>query len=187
MKKIRILWTDDEVEALKPHIIFLEEKGYEVSTCTNGNDTIDLVGQQPFDIVFLDENMPGMSGIETLKLIKEAHPEIPVVMVTKSDEEEIMEAAIGSEISDYLIKPVKTQTDLTIYQKDCRPAPVGHRKDNNRLPFGVRQDRKYDILGRKFRRLVRTLQKNLFLGIGIGEIYRSRNEGDTMYPGKRRK
>lgn len=107
MRKIRILWTDDEIEVLKPHIFFLKEKGYEIDTCSNGNDTIDLVRQNPYDLIFLDENMPGLSGIETLRLIKEVRTDIPVVMITKSEEEGIMEAAIGYEIADYLIKPVK--------------------------------------------------------------------------------
>lgn len=107
MRRIRILWTDDEVEALKPHIFFLREKGYEIETCSNGNDTIDLVRQNIYDLIFLDEHMPGLSGIETLRLIREIRPDIPVVMITKSEEEGIMEAAIGSEIADYLIKPVK--------------------------------------------------------------------------------
>jgi DNA-binding response OmpR family regulator len=117
MRKIRILWTDDEVEALKPHIFFLQEKGYEIDTCSNGNDTIDLVRQNSYDLIFLDENMPGLSGIETLKLIKEVRTDIPVVMITKSDEEELMEAAIGSEIADYLIKPVKPKQVLLAIKK----------------------------------------------------------------------
>jgi DNA-binding response OmpR family regulator len=117
MRKIRILWTDDEVEALKPHIFFLEEKGYEIDTCSNGNDTIDLVRQNTYDLIFLDENMPGLSGIETLRLIKEIRTDIPVVMITKSDEEELMEAAIGSEIADYLIKPVKPKQVLLAIKK----------------------------------------------------------------------
>ena len=117
MRKIKILWTDDEVEALKPHIFFLEEKGYEIDTCSNGNDTIDLVRQNRYDLIFLDENMPGLSGIETLKLIKEVRTDIPVVMITKSDEEDIMEAAIGSEIADYLIKPVKPKQVLLAIKK----------------------------------------------------------------------
>lgn len=107
MRKIRILWTDDEIEALKPHIFFLTEKGYEIDTCSNGNDSIDMVRANSYDLIFLDENMPGLSGIETLRLIKEVRNDIPVVMITKSEEEGIMEAAIGSEIADYLIKPVK--------------------------------------------------------------------------------
>lgn len=117
MRKIKILWTDDEVEALKPHIFFLEEKGYEIDTCSNGNDTIDLVKQNQYDLIFLDENMPGLSGIETLKLIKEVRTDIPVVMITKSDEEDLMETAIGSEIADYLIKPVKPKQVLLAIKK----------------------------------------------------------------------
>jgi DNA-binding response OmpR family regulator len=117
MRKIKILWTDDEVEALKPHIFFLEEKGYEIDTCSNGNDTIDLVKQNRYDLIFLDENMPGLSGIETLKLIKEVRTDIPVVMITKSDEEDLMETAIGSEIADYLIKPVKPKQVLLAIKK----------------------------------------------------------------------
>jgi len=115
MRKIRILWTDDEIEVLKPHIIFLNEKGYEVDTCSNGLDTLDMVVKKNYDLIFLDENMPGLSGIDTLKGIKELNPETPVVMITKSEEENIMEAAIGSKIADYLIKPVKpTQILLSI-------------------------------------------------------------------------
>jgi CheY-like chemotaxis protein len=117
MRKIRILWTDDEVEALKPHIFFLEEKGYEIDTCSNGTDTIDLVRQNAYDLIFLDENMPGISGIETLRLIREVRTDIPVVMITKSDEEDLMEAAIGSEIADYLIKPVKPKQVLLAIKK----------------------------------------------------------------------
>ena len=117
MRKIKILWTDDEVEVLKPHILFLEEKGYEIDTCSNGNDTIDLVRQNRYDLIFLDENMPGLSGIETLKLIKEVRTDIPVVMITKSDEEDLMEVAIGSEIADYLIKPVKPKQVLLAIKK----------------------------------------------------------------------
>ena len=117
MRKIRILWTDDEIEVLKPHLFFLREKGYEIDTCSNGNDTIDLVKQNPYDLIFLDEHMPGLSGIETLKLIKQVRPGIPVVMITKSEEEDIMEAAIGSEIADYLIKPVKPNQILLAIKK----------------------------------------------------------------------
>jgi len=117
MKKIKILWTDDEVEALKSHIIFLTEKGYEIDTCSNGNDTLDLIKQNPYDIIFLDENMPGLSGIETLRQIKKIRTDIPVVMITKSEEEDIMEAAIGLEITNYLIKPVKPNQVLLVIKK----------------------------------------------------------------------
>jgi len=117
MRKIKILWTDDEIEALKPHIFFLEEKGYEIDTCSNGTDTIDLVKQNSYDLIFLDENMPGLSGIETLRQIRQIRTDIPVVMITKSEEEDLMEAAIGSEIADYLIKPVKPKQVLLAIKK----------------------------------------------------------------------
>jgi CheY-like chemotaxis protein len=117
MKTVRILWTDDEIEALKPHIIFLQEKGYEVETCSNGIDTVDLVRQNSYDLIFLDENMPGLSGMETLRLIRDLRNDIPIVMVTKSEEEDLMESAIGSEIADYLIKPVKPKQILLAIKK----------------------------------------------------------------------
>ena len=107
--KVSILWADDEIDLLKPHLIFLREKGYEVVTTTNGNDALVQFAQNSFDIVFLDENMPGLSGLETLNRIKNLKSEIPVVMITKSEEETIMEDAIGSKISDYLIKPVNAR------------------------------------------------------------------------------
>ncbi|MBZ0243636.1 MAG: response regulator, partial [Bacteroidales bacterium] len=107
MDKIRILWADDEIDLLKPHIMFLEQKGYELVAVNNGDEALDFIREQPFDIIFLDENMPGLSGIETLEKIKADFPNLPVVMITKSEEESIMEDAIGSNIADYLIKPVK--------------------------------------------------------------------------------
>ena len=91
----RILWADDEIHLLKPYIIYLQEKGYEVTPVNNGQDAIDACQEQYFDIVFLDENMPGLSGLEALQEIKTMHPTLPVVMITKSEEEQIMEQAIG--------------------------------------------------------------------------------------------
>lgn len=117
MRQIRILWIDDEIEVLKPHIMFLGEKGYVTDTCAGGTDAIALVREKHYDIVFLDEYMPGLSGIETLRRIKEIKPSVPVVMITKSEEEEIMEAAIGSQIADYLIKPVKPRQILLSLKK----------------------------------------------------------------------
>jgi CheY-like chemotaxis protein len=114
----RILWVDDEIDLLKSYIIFLEEKGFELSTATNGEDAIEICRSKDFDLVFLDENMPGLSGIETLKLIKEIKPFIPVVMITKSEEEDIMEQAIGSKIADYLIKPVNPNQILLSIKKN---------------------------------------------------------------------
>lgn len=112
MEKVRILWADDEIDMLRPHILFLEQKGYQVTTANNGDEALDLIREQLFDIVFLDENMPGLSGIETLELLKKDFPNLPVVMITKSEEESIMEDAIGSKIADYLIKPVKANQIL---------------------------------------------------------------------------
>lgn len=118
IKNIHILWVDDEIDLLKPHIIFLEKKNYEVTTCTNGADAIDLVEQNNFDIVFLDENMPGITGLETLSEIKQKNANLPVVMITKSEEEYIMEEAIGSKIADYLIKPVNPNQILLSLKKN---------------------------------------------------------------------
>ena len=104
--KIKILWADDEIDLLKPHIIFLEQKGYEVVTVKSGNEALDELALQNFDIVFLDENMPGLTGLETINRIKKEYAFLPLVMITKSEEEHIMERVIGTNISDYLIKPV---------------------------------------------------------------------------------
>ena len=117
-KKVKILWTDDEIDLLKPHILFLEGKGYSVSTASNGSDAIELVQEQDFDLIFLDENMPGLSGLETLKKIVEVRPSVPVVMITKSEEEDIMDAAVGSKIADYLIKPVNPNQILLSIKKN---------------------------------------------------------------------
>jgi CheY-like chemotaxis protein len=118
MDKTNILWADDEIELLKPHILFLEEKGYNVVTATNGQDALDLIDQQNFEIVFLDENMPGLSGLQTLEKIKNSRADLPVVMITKSEEEYIMEDAIGSQITDYLIKPVNPKQILLSLKKN---------------------------------------------------------------------
>jgi CheY-like chemotaxis protein len=117
-KKVHILWVDDEIDLLRPHILFLEGKDYNVSTASNGNDAIELVRQQDYDLIFLDENMPGLSGLETLKKIVEIRPAVPVVMITKSEEENIMDAAVGSRIADYLIKPVNPNQILLSIKKN---------------------------------------------------------------------
>jgi DNA-binding response OmpR family regulator len=116
-KEIRILWTDDEIELLKPYILFLEEKGYGVSTAANGEEALDQVKNQSFDLIFLDENMPGLSGLETLERIKNLAPAVPVIMITKSEEEDIMDEAIGKKIADYLIKPVNPKQILLTIKK----------------------------------------------------------------------
>ncbi|WP_269684630.1 bifunctional response regulator/alkaline phosphatase family protein [Flavobacterium lacustre] len=118
MDKIKILWVDDEIDLLKPHILFLEKKNYEVTTCNNGLDAIAIFESDNFDIVFLDENMPGMSGLETLSEMKEKKSSVPMIMITKSEEEYIMEEAIGSKIADYLIKPVNPNQILLSLKKN---------------------------------------------------------------------
>ena len=118
MSKPRILWTDDEIDLLRAHIIFLEEKGYEVETANNGSDAIEKVKEAFYDIIFLDENMPGLTGLETLTQIKAIAPNIPVVMITKSEEENIMDEAVGSKIADYLIKPVNPKQILLSLKKN---------------------------------------------------------------------
>ncbi|MDO4496542.1 MAG: bifunctional response regulator/alkaline phosphatase family protein [Bacteroidales bacterium] len=123
-----ILWVDDEVDLLKPHIMFLQQKGYDIVTVTNGHDAITLVQQQRFDLVFLDENMPGITGLETLQAIKEIHPSLPVVMVTKSEEENIMDQAIGSKIADYLIKPMLPSQMLMSIKKCLHANEITHQQ-----------------------------------------------------------
>ena len=117
MNNIKILWADDEIDHLRAHLLFLEEKGYDVKTVNNGLDAIDSVRDNHFDLVFLDENMPGISGLEALKVIKELKSTRPVVMITKSEEDHIMEDAIGSKIADYLIKPVNPRQILSSIKK----------------------------------------------------------------------
>ncbi|KWW29197.1 MAG: response regulator with CheY-like receiver, AAA-type ATPase, and DNA-binding domain [bacterium P3] len=114
---MKILWADDEIDLLKPHILFLQERGYEVIPVTSGNDALDVMKEEQVDLVFLDEHMPGMGGLDALSAIKEIHPTLPVVMITKSEEEHIMEEALGGKISDYLIKPVNPKQILLTIKK----------------------------------------------------------------------
>ena len=115
---IKILWADDEIDMLKPQLLFLENKGYDVITVTNGYDAIEtLQSQNDIDVVFLDESMPGLSGLETLTKTKNLNPLLPVVMITKNEAENIMEEAIGSQIDDYLIKPVNPNQILLTLKK----------------------------------------------------------------------
>lgn len=118
MNHINILWVDDEIDLLKPHIIFLEQKQYKVTTCQSGTEALEILDDVNFDIVFLDENMPGLTGLETLNEIKARRANLPVVMITKSEEEYIMEEAIGNKIADYLIKPVNPNQILLSLKKN---------------------------------------------------------------------
>lgn len=117
MQAYQILWADDEIEFLKPHILFLEQKGYQITAVNNGAEAVELCQEQAFDLVFLDENMPGLTGLEALVQIKSFRPQLPVVMITKSEEEHIMEDAIGLKIADYLIKPVNPNQLLLSLKK----------------------------------------------------------------------
>ncbi|MEZ5013522.1 MAG: response regulator [Chitinophagales bacterium] len=145
---ITILWADDEIDMLKPQILFLEEKGYGVVGVSNGQDAVDKCTDPDVDVIFLDEGMPGISGLETLQLIKEKRPGIPIVMITKNETEGLMEEAIGSQISDYLIKPVKSQQILLTLKKIT---------DNKRL-VSEKTDSNYQ---KEFQKIFFTLQDNL--------------------------
>lgn len=138
MKKDRILWADDEMDLLHPYILFLEEKGYEVITATNGKDAVDLCQKESFDIIFLDENMPGLSGLETLALIKDIDADVPMVMITKSEEENIMNMAIGNKIADYLTKPVNPSQILLTLKKNIHKKEIitEHTTSSYQSQFG---------------------------------------------------
>lgn len=127
----RLLWADDEIELLGAHIMFLQGKGYDVTKVTNGPDAIEACRNEAFDLILLDENMPGLTGLETLTKIKELHPATPVVMVTKSEEEDIMEQAIGSKIADYLIKPVNPHQILLALKKNIHSKEIVAEKANS--------------------------------------------------------
>jgi DNA-binding response OmpR family regulator len=138
MDKIQILWADDEIELLKPHILFLNEKGYNVNIAKSGDEALDIIREIAIDIVLLDENMPGLSGLETLTRIKNFNSSLPVIMITRSEEESIMEDAIGSKISDYLIKPVNPNQILLSLKKTLDNKRLISEKTTNdyRKEFG---------------------------------------------------
>ncbi len=117
-REVNILWIDDEIDLLKPYVLFLKEKGFQVNTCHNGEDALELIQAKDFDLIFLDENMPGLSGLETLSRLKLIRPNVPVVMISKNEEENIMDEAIGAKIADYLIKPVNPKQILLTIKKN---------------------------------------------------------------------
>lgn len=130
MQKFNILWADDEIDLLKPHILFLQQRGYDVVTVNSGLDAVEKVEEQNFDIVFLDEMMPGMTGLEALQQIKILKPQVPVVMITKSEEEHIMNDAIGAKIADYLIKPINPNQILLSVKKILQNKQLISEKTN---------------------------------------------------------
>ena len=157
-----ILWVDDEIELLKAHIIFLEKKGYEVTTVSNGPDAIDQCHQQTFDLILLDEMMPGLSGLETLQQIKEIQPATPVVMCTKSEEENIMDQAIGSKIADYLIKPVNPSQILLTLKKNIHQKQIvtevtqsGYQQDYQQIAMQMMDCRNIQDWMGVYKRLVK--------------------------------
>ena len=151
MTEAKILWADDEIDLLKPHIMFLEEKGYKVDPVNSGDEAVELCESKTFDLIFLDENMPGLSGLETLEKIKNKKPHIPVVMITKSEEEYLMEDAIGSQISDYLIKPLNPNQILLAIKKQLEnkrlvseKITTGYQQDFRNLSMKVNEDLSWD-------------------------------------------
>ena len=156
-----LLWVDDEIELLKAHIIFLQKKGYEVTTVSNGTDAIDLCRQRAFDLIILDEMMPGLTGLETLQQIKEIAPTTPVVMCTKSEEENIMDQAIGSKIADYLIKPVNPSQILLTLKKNIHRREIetevtqsGYQQNFMDIDAQIQDCRNFDDWKQVYRRLV---------------------------------
>lgn len=156
-----LLWADDEIDLLKPHIMFLQQKGYDVTTATNGQDALELVRNTVFDLVFLDENMPGLTGLETLQAIKELHPALPVIMVTKSEEESIMDQAIGGKIADYLIKPVLPTQMLMSIKKNLHAREItqqqqtsGYQQEFGRLSMNIGMAGSFEEWVEVYKRLV---------------------------------
>lgn len=156
-----LLWVDDEIELLKAYIIFLQKKEYEVVTASNGQDALDLVRERQFDLIFLDENMPGLSGLQTLAQIKEITPTVPVVMVTKSEEENIMDQAIGSKIADYLIKPVNPPQILLTLKKhlhkkaiETEVANTGYQQNFSKIGMQINDSYTLEDWKEVYKRLV---------------------------------
>ena len=156
-----ILWVDDEIELLKAHIIFLQKKGYEVSTVSNGSDAIEECRHHTFDLILLDEMMPGLTGLDTLQRIKEIQPQTPVVMVTKSEEENIMDQAIGAKIADYLIKPVNPSQILLTLKKNIHRKEIvteitqnGYQQAYQQLAMNIMDCKTWDDWKEVYKRLV---------------------------------
>ncbi|WP_258103323.1 bifunctional response regulator/alkaline phosphatase family protein [Marinoscillum sp. MHG1-6] len=154
----KILWADDEIDLLRPHILFLNQKGYDIEAVNSGADALEKIDHESFDLVFLDENMPGMTGLETLNYIKSTHPNLPVVMITKSEEEQIMEEAIGAKIADYLIKPLNPNQILLSVKKILDNKRIISEKTNQ----GYMQD---------FRRLSMDVQ-DIYEPKGWADLYK---------------
>jgi len=161
MSNPQLLWADDEIDLLKPHVMFLQQKGYDITTVTNGQDALEQVRQKSFDLVFLDENMPGITGLETLQGIKDIQPTLPVIMVTKSEEENIMDQAIGGKIADYLIKPVLPSQMLLSIKKNLHAREITQQRQTSdyqqefgRLSMSINDARSFEDWVEVYKRLV---------------------------------
>lgn len=157
----RLLWVDDEIDLLKGHIVFLEKKGYAVQTCSNGPDAIDLCRENNYDLILLDENMPGLSGLETLAAIKKTTPNVPIVMVTKNEAEDLMDQAIGSKIADYLLKPVNPKQILLTLKKNIHRTEIqqevvqtNYRQEFARISMQIGDDLKAEQWKELYKKLV---------------------------------
>ena len=190
MSTAKILWVDDEIQNLKPHMMFLEKKNYQVTPCTNGADAIQLIDEDRFDIVFLDENMPGLSGLETLNLIKAEKPNLPVIMITKSEEEYIMEEAIGSKIADYLIKPVNPNQILLSLKKNLDNSRLvsekttsNYQQEFRKIAMDLAQTDTFEDWIDIYKRLIHwEIQLESIEDNGMGEILESqKNEANSQF------
>ncbi|WP_100615813.1 T9SS response regulator signal transducer PorX [Confluentibacter citreus] len=170
MNNINILWVDDEIDLLKPHILFLEKKNYTVTTCKSGTEAIDILEDTNFDIVFLDENMPGLTGLETLNEIKERRDNLPVVMITKSEEEYIMEEAIGNKIADYLIKPVNPNQILLSLKKNLDHSRLVSEKTTSNYQQEFRKIAMELSMVNTFEEWVNLYQKLIYWEIQLEDI-----------------
>lgn len=192
MKKITVLWVDDEIDLLKSHLLFLQERNYEVVTCRSGQDALEAIGEQVFDIVFLDENMPGLSGLETLNELKQMQPGLPVVMITKNEEEAIMEEAIGSKIADYLIKPVNPNQILLSLKKNLdhsrlvsEKTTASYQQEFGRIAMDLSMVNTHEAWADLYRKLIYwELQLESIEDSGMFEILESQKAEANMQFGK---
>ncbi len=184
MSLAKILWVDDEIQLLKPHILFLEKKNYELNQCTNGADALQMVENNQYDIVLLDENMPGLSGLETLAEIKIMRPNLPVIMITKSEEEYIMDEAIGSKIADYLIKPVNPNQILLSLKKNLDTSRLvsekttsNYQQEFRKISMDLAMVNSYEDWIELYKKLIHwEIQLESISDIGMTEILESQKE-----------
>jgi DNA-binding NtrC family response regulator len=170
MAEIKILWVDDEVDLLKPHIIFLENKGYSIDTRISGTEALEAIEETRYDLIFLDENMPGLTGLETLHEIKEKQAQLPVIMITKSEEEYIMEEAIGSKIADYLIKPVNPNQILLAVKKNLDHSRLVNEKTTSDYQREFRKIAMDMSMINSYEEWVQLYQKLIYWEIELEEV-----------------